>query len=298
MPAHTPESGGGRATVCLETATVIHQFSYEGAQHLLRVHAPKIAAAAVPGHFVHIRCDQSLPMRRPMSIMRAHTDEGWVEFLYKVVGHGTKLLSRHQAGTELSILGPIGKPFTPARDRTLALLLGGGVGIPPMIFLAERLRASRENHEPFVIMGSEVPFPFTPQPSRLVIPGMPEGTIACMPLMEDWGIASRLASLQGYPGCFQGFVTELARSWLAVQDGKRRKRIQIFACGPVPMLKACAELAREFDVPCEISLEEFMACGVGGCAGCIVPVATQAGRAMQRVCVDGPVFDAQAIVWP
>jgi len=116
-----------------------------------------------------------------------------------------------------------------------------------------------------------------------------------MPLLEDWGIASRLTSRSGFAGCHDGYVTDLARPWLAQLDAATRAEVEIFACGPTPMLKAVASLASEFGVACQVSLEEFMACAVGGCAGCVVEVATPQGKAMKRVCVDGPVFDATTV---
>jgi dihydroorotate dehydrogenase electron transfer subunit len=125
--------------------------------------------------------------------------------------------------------------------------------------------------------------------------GLPPGVIAAMPLLDDWGVPNRLASLQGYPGCFQGYVTDLARHWLGALDERARAEVEVFACGPHPMLEAVAALARELDLPCQVSLEEFMACAVGGCAGCVVEVQTADGPAMKRVCVDGPVFDARQV---
>jgi len=285
-----------RNTIFLEEAEVLSQEAYAGAQYVLRIHAPKMAARAEPGSFAHIECDHSLPMRRPLSLMRVDPDTGWVDLLYKAVGTGTRLLAERRAGEQLSVMGPIGKPFTLHPERRRPLLIGGGVGIPPMVFLAERLRTRRtEGFAPFVIMGSEVPFPFQARPSQILVPGMPEGTIACMPLLEDWGIASRLASLQGYPGCFEGYVTDLARAWLDALDDGQRAQVAVFACGPHPMLEAVASLARAYHLPCQVSLEEFMACAVGGCAGCTVEVQTPQGPAMKRVCVDGPVFDAAQV---
>ena len=145
-----------------------------------------------------------------------------------------------------------------------------------------------------VIMGSEIPFPFRPRPSGIMLPGMPEGTIACMPLLDDWGIASRLTSRQGFPGCYDGLVTDLARVWIE-SHRERLDDIEIFSCGPTPMLRAVALLAQEYGVPCQVSMEEYMACAVGGCAGCTVRVETENGPAMKRVCVDGPVFDAATV---
>jgi dihydroorotate dehydrogenase electron transfer subunit len=124
---------------------------------------------------------------------------------------------------------------------------------------------------------------------------MPEGTIACMPLLDEWGVPSRLASLAGYPGCYEGYVTQLAEAWLAAQAPETLAEVEMFACGPTVMLKAAAAVAKRFNIPCQVSLEEFMACGVGGCAGCAVRVETPNGPAMKRVCVDGPVFDGQAV---
>jgi dihydroorotate dehydrogenase electron transfer subunit len=124
---------------------------------------------------------------------------------------------------------------------------------------------------------------------------MPDGVIAAMPLLEDWGIPSRLASLQGYAGTHDGYVTDLARHWLDALDNEARAQVEIFSCGPHPMLEAVAKLAKEYELPCQVSLEEFMACGVGGCAGCVVQVETEQGPAMKRVCVDGPVFEAAQV---
>ena len=145
---------------------------------------------------------------------------------------------------------------------------------------------------PLAILGSEVPFPFQARPSQILVPGIPAGVIAAMPLLDDWGVPSRLASLQGYPGCFEGYVTELARVWLASLDAAALAEVEVFACGPHPMLEAVAALARGLGLPCQVSLEEIMACAVGGCAGCVVEVKTPEGPAMKRVCVDGPVFEA------
>jgi len=216
--------------------------------------------------------------------------------LYKDVGTGTHALSKRTTGESINMIGPIGKPFVTDRTRPRTLLLGGGVGIPPMVFLADRLRHDK-HWQPVVLMGSEVPFPFTPRPSRFLLPGMPDAVIAGMPLLEDWDVPSRLASLQGYPGCFEGYITGLARHWLDALSAAERNEVSVFACGPHPMLAATAALADEYDLPCQVSLEEFMACAVGGCAGCTVEINTPTGPAMKRVCVDGPVFDAQLVNW-
>jgi dihydroorotate dehydrogenase electron transfer subunit len=285
-----------RGSIFVEDAEILTHEHFPGAQHVLRLKAPQCAAKALPGSFVHLSCDAALPMRRPMSIMRVSVAEGWVECLYKVVGEGSRLLAERHKGDVLSCLGPIGKPFLLHPDKPRPLLLGGGVGIPPMVFIADAMRADkRVKWQPLVLMGSEVPFPFKTRPSTIMIEGMPTGVIGCMPLMEDWGLPSRLASKQGYAGCFDGFITDLARAWLKSLDAEALAEVEIFACGPTPMLKAAALLAQEFKIPSQVSLEEFMACAVGGCAGCAVEVKTPDGPAMKRVCVDGPVFDGASV---
>ena len=284
-----------RGTILLEDATVVDVTSHPGDQVVMRLRAPEIAAACQPGVFVHLRCEPSLQMRRPMSVMRADAKAGTIDMLFKVHGIGTRALAARQPGEVLSTLGPIGKPFRLGGYRPRPLLIGGGVGIPPMVYLAEHLRRCA-GVTPLVLMGSEVPFPFKTRPSQILVPGLPAAVIAAMPLMEDWGIASRLASLNAYPGCFEGYVTALAEHWLT-HSGVAREDVEIFACGPTPMLKAVQALAGRFDLPAQVSLEEYMACAVGGCAGCTVRVETPAGPAMKRVCVDGPVFEAASVVF-
>ncbi len=300
-PERAPMTSSQRGTIFLERARVISQLAYDAEQFVLRVAAPQCAAHAEPGSFAHVTCDETIPMRRPLSIMRADAKAGWIEMLYKVVGKGLHALAAHKAGDELSILGPIGRPFTAHPERPRTLLIGGGVGIPPMVFLAERLHeaaaaaGAASAWKPLVLMGSEVPFPFRTRPSTLIVPGIPDGTIAALQLLEEWGVPSRLASRADFPGCFQGFVTQLADAWLKSLGPQELGEVEIFACGPTPMLEATAQLARRYAVPCQVSLEEFMACAVGGCAGCAVEVRTPEGAAMKRVCVDGPVFDAYTV---
>lgn len=292
MTANTIANKPHRSTIFIEEAEIIAHEAHAGDQYIMRIKADQIAQHALPGSFAHLTCDRSKPLRRPISIMRVSKTEGWVDFLYKAVGEGTRLLSQRKVGETISTMGPIGTPFVLNRPRPL--MIGGGVGMPPMIFAAESVKDNTD-YKPFVILGSEVPFPFTPRPSQIIIPGLPDGMIAAMPLLDDWQIPNRLASLQGYAGCYQGYVTDLARSWLETLNEQARSEIEIISCGPHPMLEAVANLAREYDVPCQVSLEEFMACGVGGCAGCVTEVQTPSGPAMKRVCVDGPVFDAREV---
>ena len=295
ITAAQEQAQANRDTIFVQDGEVISIDAFPGDQFIMRIRAPKCAAAAQPGSFVHITCDESLPMRRPLSIMRV--GDNWIEILYKIVGQGLRLLSQKQPGDSVSVLGPIGQPFHMSPQRPTTLLIGGGVGIPPMIFIADWLRHNEGNWKPLAILGSEIPFPFELQESSLAVDGVDDDVNSTMPLLESWGIPARLTSLQGYAGCQRGYVTDLADQWLATLSADDLARVEIFACGPTPMLKAVADLAARYDLPCQVSLEEFMACAVGGCAGCAVKIKTADGEAMKRVCVDGPVFEAATVVW-
>ncbi len=290
-----PES---RNTLHLEQAELLEHTAFAGDQYYMRLHAPLTASRAQPGSFIHMQCDTELPMRRPMSIMRTDNKAGWIDLLYKAHGFGTTRLSTRNVGESIDLIGPIGVPFKLDQYKKYPLLIGGGVGIPPMVFLCEHIKNTSKNIKPFVIMGSEVPFPFSAKPSQIMLDGLPEGVIASMPLLEDWGIPSRLTSLQGYSGCYDGYVTDLANHWLDSLDKETLNEVEIFSCGPTPMLRAVSQMAHRYDLACQVSLEEYMACAVGGCAGCTVLVETEQGPGMKRVCVDGPVFEAASVFPP
>lgn len=285
---------GNRDSIFLETGVIVSQDAFAGGQYVLRVQAPACAEKATPGTFAHITVADSIPMRRPLSIMRADAQAGWIEFLYKTAGMGLSALAARKPGETVSVLGPIGKGFQPDPSRPIVLAIGGGVGIPPMLFLAETLR-DQPAFRPFVIMGSELPFPFDYRETRERIAGVPESACGVVPLLEDWGIPSRLASGSDLPGAYNGLITELAEAYLQALPDSERAQVQVAACGPTPMLKAAADVAAAHGLPCQVALEEYMACGVGGCAGCTVLIQTETGPAMQRVCVDGPVFDAATV---
>lgn len=278
-------------------ADIISHQLWPGDQCILRLRAPDCAEHAQAGQFVHLDCGPTLRMRRPISIQRVDRERGEIELLYKIVGIGTSALSQLAPGDQISVLGPIGKAFTPDPARPHTLLLGGGVGMPPMIFLAETL-SGLGGYQPLLLLGSEVPFPLELNDAPQAVPGLPATGLYAAAEFEAAGIASRLTSKAGLAGAYNGFLTDLARLRLQAMSAAERQQTMLFACGPDAMLRATATLAQEFDLPCQLSLEEFMACAVGGCAGCTVPVLEEGNTVMRRVCVDGPVFDAAAVFPP
>ena len=283
-----------RNTIRVEQATVIEQIHHADQQFTLRLRAPSIVERAKPGHFVHLSVGNELKMRRPMSIMRIDPSAATFDVLYKIHGQGTSILAERKPGDTLSVIGPIGQPFKLSDYAATVVLIGGGVGIPPMVFLAEHIRQHAPTTNILAVLGSEIQFPFTLRPSQILTPALPPEVTATMPWFEDHGIPCRLASHSEFAGTYRGYVTELAETWM---NHLELADVELFACGPTPMLKAVAELAKRKNLSAQVSLEEYMACAVGGCAGCTVLVKTEDGPAMRRVCVDGPVFDAHSVVF-
>ena len=223
-----------RGTIHLEDSVILEHRAFAGNQHIIRVAAPAAAARATPGTFAHLGCDPAVPMRRPLSIMRADAAAGSLEFLYKPIGPGLAKLTRRKVGERLSVLAPIGHGFAldPSRPRVLAI--GGGVGIPPMVFLAQELRRD-SRFDLVVLMGSELPFPFTLVDSKHDAGVAARGASHALELLEQWRVPSRLASNAGLPGAYAGYVTDLARLVLAALDREALGTTQIVACGPEPM---------------------------------------------------------------
>lgn len=281
-----------RMPVFEENAEVVAHVHHPGDQHILRLAAPKTACQARPGQFVHVRVSPERSLRRPISIMLVDRQAGTIDLLYKVVGKGTRRLSERQKGDVLPLLGPIGRPFDLEDASRRYILIGGGVGIPPMIFAADQLADAADC---VLFAGSEAPFPFALRPTTFILPGIEGNAILSIASLESRGIPSRLASNTGQYGCFRGHVPDLARLYLSALNEDERKRSVLLACGPHPMLHAVARLGREFALPAYLSLEEYMACGIGGCAGCVVKTLEADGVHYRRVCVDGPVFAADEL---
>ena len=228
------------------------------------VACPALAEKAQPGQFAQIRVPGHT-LRRPISICGMDPAAGTLRFVFQIRGEGTAALARTQPGERIEILAPLGHGF-PLDPDSRTLLVGGGIGVPPLLGAAAVL-----GENAVALLG------FRGRDSVI--------------LEEDFraaGAAVRVATDDGSYGA-HGLVTDLA----AGEDFQR-----VFACGPLPMLKAVRALAAERGVPCFLSLEERMACGIGACLGCAVPLRDEAGKAYYgHVCEDGPVFDSRRLAW-
>lgn len=278
-----------------EKAEIVDQVKFEADQFVTIVKAEKSSQTAKPGQFAFVECGGDTLLRRPLSYLRSSKEDGTVEFMYKTVGHGLESLSQLKKGDEIKIMGPIGNGFAIPSGKKSAILIGGGVGIPPVLFMGEEIKKINGGIDLVAFFGSEIPFPFETCDSDLVMPGLDFSVNKTIDDMEKLGIPCRLSSQAGYEGCHSGYVTELAKSFIeTLSDGEKTETI-IYACGPESMLKAVAKLAKDDQLDCVLSLEEYMACAIGGCAGCTVKVLEDGHERMKRVCVDGPVFDAEQL---
>ena len=272
-------------------AAVIANRRLSADYNVLSLTAPEIAAAAQPGQFVMIKPSggplfSGAPLlRRPFSIFEILRDGTGaplgVSIFNKRIGVGTTLLSRVEAGTRLPLLGPLGRPFEPVDPPAEAWMVAGGVGLAPFVTLAEALAARGTRTTLFY--------------------GARRGEeLYCVELFEALGVTIVLSTEDGSAGTRGRITVPLGAALDARPLGNP---VKLYVCGPTPMMRACAQLAHRHGRACDVSLEQVMGCGLGGCYSCVVlarpSTELESGGAPHhtRTCIDGPVFDAQRIVW-
>jgi dihydroorotate dehydrogenase electron transfer subunit len=258
-----------KVTSCkLQVASkIIRNLKIRGNYYKLIINAAAIAKIAQPGQFVNVKVSPGTEplLRRPLGIHSVSAAN--LEMLYEVVGPGTRLLAQRKTGEYLDVLGPLGHGFDYLASTAHSILVAGGMGVAPLFFLAKRMKKA------LVLIGAKT-----------------KTQILCAQEFKKLGCAVRVATDDGSVG-FKGKVTQLLSDIL--RRTKDEGRRTIYACGPRPMLRVISRLSREYQIPAQISLEEHLACGIGACLGCALK--TKAGY--QRVCQEGPVFDARQIIW-
>jgi dihydroorotate dehydrogenase electron transfer subunit len=212
-----------------------------------------------------------------MAVNRA---KGFLTVLFRVIGEGTSILSKAEPGDSLDIIGPLGNGFPIDREES-AVVVGGGVGIPPLVFLAERLRAeglSPNQHDK--------------RSFRVFLGARDLSTLVCLDEFRALGVHPVVATEDGSAG-----VPGLVSDALKVGHSFNPKTV-VYACGPIPMLAAVAKWAANDGFRCLMSLENKLGCGIGACLGCSIPIRESDGNVhYERVCVDGPVFDADRVAF-
>jgi len=199
-----------------------------------------------------------------------------IEILYKVFGKGTQHLARMEPSQEIEVLGPLGNAFAPPDHGSLAVLVAGGIGVPPIAALAAQFRNSN----------------FEIRDLKVFLGGKTSEDILCVRDFEEAGASVHITTEDGSLGA-RGVVTDLLRPFLLTPHASHRR---LYTCGPPGMLAAVAGLAEAFAVPCQVSVEANMACGFGACMGCAIEAKADV-RTYRLVCQDGPVFDSREIVW-
>jgi dihydroorotate dehydrogenase electron transfer subunit len=264
-------------------AAVIANRRLSADYNVLALAAPDIAAAARPGQFVMIKTagGQDPLLRRPFSIFEILRDDHGapigVSIFNKRVGAGTALLSRVETGTRLPLLGPLGRPFEPVDPPAEAWMIAGGVGLAPFVTLGAALAARGTR-------------------TTLFYGARRAEELYCLDLFEAMGVSIVLSTEDGSRGARGRITVPLAEALDARPLGNP---VKLYVCGPTPMMHACAQLAHRHGRACDVSLEQVMGCGLGGCYSCVVLARGADGGAPHhtRTCIEGPVFDATRIVW-
>ena len=235
-----------------------------------------ISSHAEPGQFVNVKCGQGYDplLRRPLSIHRSSKEHKRFELLYEVIGKGTELLSKQSVGSELDILGPLGKGFAIDKNKQIAVLVGGGMGIAPLLMLADELKGKIPAI--YIIIGSKTR-------DRLLCEKEFKTTTDQVMIATDDGSYGK-----------KGFVSDILLEFLNDQLTTHNFQLTtIYSCGPKPMLKAIADISFQKKIDCQVSMEQHMACGIGTCLGCVIK--TKDGY--KKVCDEGPVFAGSDIIW-
>ncbi len=248
---------------------------------LIKLSAPSVTPEALPGQFIHIKCgkDNYHVMRRPISINKIDKKKGKIYILFQVVGESTRLLAQRVVGDDLDILGPIGNGFNIYPESKKIMIVGGGIGVAPLLALCEES----------IRQGKEV---------RVLIGALKKELILSEESFKRLGARVDVATDDGSYK-YKGFVTDLLEE--AIQEGWLPD--QIFSCGPRPMLKKIANISSDAYIDCQVSLEERMACGIGACLGCVCKIKNEDKKQdkvkyeYKRVCIDGPIFEGSKVVW-
>ena len=234
----------------------------------LMLHAPKICEQAAAGQFVHITCGEARLLRRPISI--CDTQDGMLKIVFAVKGEGTRWLSERSVGDELDVLGPAGHGFDLSRLGARPVFIGGGIGVPPM--LKSMKAAKAQGAQPTAILGFR---------SKDAV------------ILEDdfYAVGDVYVATDDGSYGIHGFVS-------AVLEQHIGEFTSVCCCGPKGMLRALANIAESAGLPCQVSMEERMGCGIGACLVCACALKSENGETRYgHVCKDGPVFDSKEVAW-
>ncbi|MBI9019719.1 MAG: dihydroorotate dehydrogenase electron transfer subunit [Verrucomicrobia bacterium] len=254
-----------------EKTTVLEHRIFQGEYRLLKLSAPAIGPLVQPGQFVHLKIPRlkNAVLRRPFSVFKADAES--LSILYKAVGQGTEAMRDIAPGEPVDLLGPLGTGFPMVGQDNIPVLIAGGYGNAALYLQAAAL----------------------PVKGVAFFGGRTAADILCVEEFEALGWDVRVTTDDGSLGT-QGLVTDALDPWLAEQGAGA---VELFACGPNAMLKAVGDRAIEKGLTAWLSMDRNMACGVGACLTCVIKRKTETGWEWARCCKDGPVFNAEEILW-
>jgi len=294
----------------LVNARVVENHKVTKDCYRMKLDAPEVAQRALPGQFIHVRCNETTEsldplLRRPFSINAVDRKKGRVALLYRVVGRGTSFLARKRIGESINLIGPLGKGFSFSAVLSSIIVVGGGIGIAPLFFLLQEL--SLKNI-----------------PSRVFFGARSQEELYLLAEIEKMGFCVQAATDDGSLG-HKGTVISLLKEKLCAAEALKKPRgirpekehlsfnpAFVYGCGPEPMLRELSRLLNELQIPGEISLEERMGCGVGACLSCVCKIKNAEKNEVQqnkqqnkvnenfifrRVCSDGPVFSVSEVIF-
>ncbi len=242
------------------------------AHYRMKLEVSQIAKDPRPGQFVHIRCSSGYDplLRRPFSIHKCA--QGRIDILYQVVGRGTAILSKKRKGDQLDLLGPLGKGFEIESTFSKIFIISGGMGVAPLYMVAQEITRLEQEKEVTALLGAK---------NKELILDKDD--------LESLGLRVMIATEDGSEG-YQGLVSDLFERLISSQTSSS---LAVYSCGPVSMLRKIAELSSHQGFFCQVSLEQRMGCGMGACLGCVI----KGTSGYLRICKEGPVFDAEEILW-
>jgi dihydroorotate dehydrogenase electron transfer subunit len=257
-------------------ATVISNERVIPNHHVLTCFAPEIARQARPGHFVNALIAQSGHdplLRKPFSIYKANTETGEISILFSLVGATTHGMAQKRPGDRVDLVGPLGgRVFSPdPRPGAAHIMVGGGYGVPPLVFLSHGLR--RKDEQVIFLIGARH-----------------KDLLLCEEELREAGVDTRPATEDGSWGTV-GRVTDVLEPLLRE---RQEQPTAVYCCGPMAMMRAVGALCLQLGTPCQLSMEVSMPCGLGVCMACVMDIAD--GRRV-RCCTDGPVFSAEEVRW-
>ncbi|MFQ5648826.1 MAG: dihydroorotate dehydrogenase electron transfer subunit [bacterium] len=268
----------GQDYKCIDDCAVLSIENLSGDVYCMRLAGRHIAHQCSPGQFVNLKVTQQyIPfLRKPFSVCRRDKEAGWFEILWKIVGTGTAAMARAKPGDTFNVIGPLGRGYREPQNMTTAILVGGGLGIAPLLFLCEELRRNGVHVEVFFGARSA-------------------SDLAMVDVFQEMDVTVTITTEDGSAGT-RGVITEALIERL--NTGFDIERVHLFSCGPTRFLQSMIHITETFGIEGQIAIETMMACGFGICVGC--PVRAREPKPGEKqyklTCIEGPVFGAREVV--